>query len=614
MPLPNRTRSIDICIRFSLSLNSSVYQMRDGSIRKRSAAMSIVRTWISALLWLQSQELSCAFRQGFGMIKSHSIFYDCSLRAMRLDDVHNRFEKDLDDQQQVSQYPLPKMPSPLFVSLAQSQMELLAYSMASTESFVTKIKSMALYLPQESARTGQLEFLPGVLYPHPSTERVFIASDASAGIAPALPQTLSTLPGFAHATSLLPNYPMVSSAEAGVGKPEEVLCDPRTRASALSVPLFSGSQTVGVLLVWPQGGTTWSDKEKEQVSRAAQSLSLALSMDNERRALQVQTDKFRDALSDSLHQVKNPLQALRTFGKLLQRKIANTDVGEARSGEVPQLLALAEHLMVQSERVIDLMHPMDSIVNSLDRRPLALSPYQQPKISVHASLTPWQPPKARVDWSQNTTVAKAYEFSRKSVPTPVSPIFMEYNFRPALSPPQSTLIGDIDMEMSFIIDVLDTILVGYAAIASERGIDFQIIEDSKELPGVTVCPRSLQEAVSNVLDNALKYVTLAKPGSPFTSNPSPKIRVRFFAIENPPGVIIRIEDNGPGIPTEDQEAIFQRGFRSDSTRQVGGTGVGLDISLALLQRIGGRLRLVPPMVDSLDGAAFELALFRNPQL
>ena len=61
---------------------------------------------------------------------------------------------------------------------------------------------MALYLPQENVNTGQLEFTPAGLYPDPTTERVFIASDAASGKAPTLPKILTKLPGFAHATTL----------------------------------------------------------------------------------------------------------------------------------------------------------------------------------------------------------------------------------------------------------------------------------------------------------------------------------------------------------------------------------------------------------------------------
>lgn len=111
---------------------------------------------------------------------------------------------------------------------------------------------------------------------------------------------------------------MISSSTElipGVGVVEEVLCDPRfkTRAPALSVPLLSGSQTVGVLLVSAameihDSKDFWTEYDRQQVSSAAQSLSVALTMDNERNELREQNKAFREGLSDSLHQVKNPLQ------------------------------------------------------------------------------------------------------------------------------------------------------------------------------------------------------------------------------------------------------------------------------------------------------------------
>lgn len=529
--------------------------------------------------------------------------------------------------------PIPSMPSPLFVTLAQSQLELLAHSLTFSESSdksKSKIKSMALYLPQENINTGQLEFLPAVLYPHPSSERVFIASGIDSGVAPSLPKMLTKLPGFAHATSLLPGYPMVSStssdgAAAGVGVAEEVMCDPRTKdgTAALSVPLFFGSQTVGILLVSPSRGVRWTEEDKGQVSRAAQSLSLALSMDTERSALEKQTNHFRDSLSDSLHQIKNPLQALRTYGKLLQQRIANTEGGsDFEMEQTPQLLALAQKLMVQSDRVVDLLLPMDSLaagrplyLNPSRAHPLYLNPSRE---SEHTALTRWQGTSGRIP-SANSTEEFIKEYGG-GASNSASDATLEYKStsEPLLSRNWSaqSFFGDVELEMSFIQDVLEPILSGFEAIASERGIDFQVIEDDNELPGVTVSPKSLQEAVVNIIDNAFNYVELPKPKSGFTRNPSPRVRVRLMANRKPlaPGVTLLVEDNGPGILEKDRHDIFRRGFRSETTSSVKGSGIGLDISDSLISRMGGILEVAENDNNSLDGAVMKVVLFRNPKL
>lgn len=493
---------------------------------------------------------------------------------------------------------------------------------------------MALYLPQENVKTGQLEFLPAVLYPPPSSDRVFLASEAGSGVAPSLPKILTKLPGFAHATSLIPGYPMVSSSsneeDAGsIGVAEEVMCDPITKNTALSVPLFFGSQTVGVLLVWPsvhakrEGASVWTEQDRQQVSRAAQSLSLALSMDKERSALQEQTDYFRETLSNSLHQVKNPLQALRTYGKLLQQRIANSE--DEVAGRAPKsLLHLAQQLSVQSDRVVDLLLPMDDLVDG--GPPLYLLNPSEPQ---YHALTKWQgnnETAITTDGWANQTEEFSNSKERHSIPKQdasadssrrqpnTNSAKQEEAATPWSSTTTSSSSSAVEVEMSFIPDVLEPILSGFEVIASERGIDFQVVQQNDELPGVTVSPTCLQEAVSNVIDNAFKYAVLPKPDSGFTRNPSPRVCVRLSANEKPlaPGVTILVQDNGPGIRKEELEDVFQRGFRSESTSAVEGSGIGLDISRSLISRMGGLIEVAQGddnEASSLDGAAMKLVFF-----
>jgi signal transduction histidine kinase len=550
--------------------------------------------------------------------------------------------------------PFPVMPSQLLQQLALSQLELLASSLPLPgRPGVSKIKSMCLYLPQENVNTGQLEFLPAVLYPNPRSERVFIAFEADSGVAPTLPKTLTKLPGFAHATSLLPGYPMVSSSNermAGIGAVEEVLCDIKATngAAALSVPLFAGSQTVGVLLVSPAGApkkkeSVWTREDRAQVARAAQSLSLALSMDSERAALQMQSEVVRDALSDSLHQVKNPLQALRTYGKLLQRRIADVTDEERMT---PQLLELVEHLMVQSDRLVDRLKPVDSIVDSLETNGL-LSLKPVGSTADQQSLVRWTKPfsweretlefargtaSGGFDTFDNTTTTTATKPSgglttKPSRPLSRGPEERYRNIKPDPTPQtyendqqtaesrpaSSSLMEDMELEMAFVVDVLEPISSAFRAIAIDRDITF-VVENSDELPGVTICPQALQEAVSNVLDNSFKYVVLPKPGSAFSRNPSPQVSLRLSPNSGSlaPGVTILVEDNGPGILEEDRQAIFDRGFRAAATRSVGGTGIGLDIALALMQKMGGTLQISNDE-GRLNGTVMKFVLFRSPK-
>ena len=528
------------------------------------------------------------------------------------------------------------MPSQLLQELAISQLELLASSLSRKDGRGRKVKSMALYLPQENARTGQLEFLPAILYPRPSSERVFIASDSDSRMAPTMPRTLTKLPGFAHATSLLPGYPMVFMAsssdpeDAGVGLVEEVLCDAETGGTALSVPLFAGSQTVGVLLVSPavssrKNATVWTDEDRRQVAIAAKSLSLALSMDSERTVLKERYEKVQTALSDSLHQFKNPLQALRTYGKLLQRRIA----GEQGGVSTPQVLELAEHLMVQSDRLVDRLKPVDAIVDSMGsetRRPLlnpveakALVPWKAPLIPFEAEALEFArriPPRnatALVTNPLKKTVIAADARMEKSDDARFLQSAVSHEENSRLAPP--SLLGDMVLEMSFIGDVLAPVFDTFRAIADEQSILFSV-EEEEDLPGVVVWPQALQESVINLLDNAFKYGELAQ--SEHTAFKQ-QVRVRLLPNRCPveaSGVTILVEDNGPGIHADDRQKIFHRGARGAQADTVNGSGIGLDIALSLVEEMGGSLQVVDNAryQKSLSGAILELVVFRKRPL
>jgi len=100
------------------------------------------------------------------------------------------------------------------------------------------------------------------------------------------------------------------------------------------------------------------------------------------------------------------------------------------------------------------------------------------------------------------------------------------------------------------------------------------------------------EALANIIDNAIKYA----PGS--------SIRVESKLPHD--GIVeIAIADEGPGIPPEDREAIFERFFRGASRGEVEGSGLGLAIAKRAIERAGGTLRLDTSLTR---GTRFVIAL------
>lgn len=116
------------------------------------------------------------------------------------------------------------------------------------------------------------------------------------------------------------------------------------------------------------------------------------------------------------------------------------------------------------------------------------------------------------------------------------------------------------------------------------------VELAEALPVCRAAEASVGQIVMNLLLNAADAVA---------DVPNPRILART-AVEGP-WVTIRIIDNGPGIPEQLRDRIFQPFFTS---RGKSGSGLGLSISVSLADGMGGTLRLEP----SESGATFCLRL------
>jgi signal transduction histidine kinase len=97
-------------------------------------------------------------------------------------------------------------------------------------------------------------------------------------------------------------------------------------------------------------------------------------------------------------------------------------------------------------------------------------------------------------------------------------------------------------------------------------------------PIVLSCqPVALRRAVTNLIDNAVKYGGVA----------------RAAITADAAGVGIEIDDDGPGIPEAEQLRVLEPYHRLEASRsrETGGTGLGLAIALSVVQAHGGDIAL-----------------------
>jgi signal transduction histidine kinase len=90
-------------------------------------------------------------------------------------------------------------------------------------------------------------------------------------------------------------------------------------------------------------------------------------------------------------------------------------------------------------------------------------------------------------------------------------------------------------------------------------------------------PQGLKRCLTNLIENAIKFSGSA----------------RVYLKDAGAAVVVRIEDDGPGIPPEELERVFEPFYRVESSRNrdSGGTGLGLSIARDIAQSHGGSLAL-----------------------
>jgi two-component system sensor histidine kinase MprB len=158
----------------------------------------------------------------------------------------------------------------------------------------------------------------------------------------------------------------------------------------------------------------------------------------------------------------------------------------------------------------------------------------------------------------------------------------------------TTLIGDLvelarEEELTHVVEPVDLAEVVERAVVRVRRrapeVTFKVDVDPWWVTGEA---NALERAVLNVLDNAAKWSPIAGTVTVTLS-----------------GGLLRVEDEGPGIASEDLPHVFDRFYRSRESRSMPGSGLGLSIVRQIAVRHSGRIEAGR---GSSGGALFTLRL------
>lgn len=135
------------------------------------------------------------------------------------------------------------------------------------------------------------------------------------------------------------------------------------------------------------------------------------------------------------------------------------------------------------------------------------------------------------------------------------------------------LKGLSDDEAAIPVDV-DALLATLVCEFAELGAQVEVVGRTRG--AFRGKPQALKRCLTNLLSNAVNFGTRAK-----------------VLVEDGATLVLRVEDEGPGLPVEELERVFEPFYRVESSRNrdTGGTGLGLAIARDIAQAHGGSLSL-----------------------
>lgn len=156
-----------------------------------------------------------------------------------------------------------------------------------------------------------------------------------------------------------------------------------------------------------------------------------------------------------------------------------------------------------------------------------------------------------------------------------------YQLQRAVSDQQQGLLHQVDVALA-----AQRLFTALDKVYREKNVAYAV-----HIPAGTVFlgdEQDLLEVLGNLLDNAFKYCTK---------------HVELIAETRAEGVVLRIGDDGPGVPPEAHDRIIQRGQRLDT--RLAGQGIGLAVVTDIIKSYGGTLTIGS---SRWQGAEFTLSL------
>ena len=132
--------------------------------------------------------------------------------------------------------------------------------------------------------------------------------------------------------------------------------------------------------------------------------------------------------------------------------------------------------------------------------------------------------------------------------------------------------------------IVSDVVSEFNDLAEAKGIKLAWWAVPERFPRMTANDEGLRQVFINLIDNAIKYC-----------QEDDEIDVALEASQDKNVIVARVSDTGPGIPEEDWELIFQKGYTVEGARgrrsREGGQGLGLYIVTLVVEKHGGTIKV-----------------------
>jgi signal transduction histidine kinase len=404
-----------------------------------------------------------------------------------------------------------------FVKLCQAQTSLLTSALGAVWS--------AVYLTVESQTNGTKQLLPIVTYPNTETDT----------------RSKRVLARLTESWSQVDENHDLEKVVEDRERDRQILASQRqlksfARKKQIVLPLIYEDVVMG-LLVTKRDDRDWNRQEVGQLEEIARTIAISCTLDRRqgyyRQSLENMQHSIvneRNKIDDLFHQLRNPLTALRTFGKLLIKRLLPED----RNRDIVQ------NILQQGDRLQDLLQQFQNETNS----------HSSDIIPITLNAAP-------------IYLGEAEENSNFLLPA-----------------------NSLTAEEIYLADLLYPLIDAAAAIAQEK----EIILTAKippNLPSVRGNTKALREVFSNLFDNAVKYTP--NGGSVEIEAGLSRERDNYRYL----GVAIRDTGYGIPLEDR-QHLFERNYRGVQAKGDIEGTGLGLAIAKELIEKVGGGIEIVSP--------------------